>query len=101
MVEGREQDERAILGVARLSKLRGTNEDARFTMLISDNYQGQGLGKELTKRIIEIGRNEKIKNIIAMMSPENDAMQKLCRKVGFTSFDIEPETNMLKAQITL
>ena len=101
VVEGQEQGERAILGVARLSKLRGTNEDARFTMLISDHYQGQGLGKELTKRIIEIGRNEKIKNIIAMMSPENDAMQKLCRKVGFTSFDIEPETNMLKAQITL
>jgi acetyltransferase len=101
VVEGHEQDERAILGVARLSKLRGTNEDARFTMLISDRFQGQGLGKELTKRIIEIGRNEKIKNIIAIMSPENEAMQKLCRSVGFTSFDIEPDTNMLKAQITL
>jgi len=101
VVEGREQDERAILGVARLSKLRGTNEDARFTMLISDKYQGQGLGKELMKRIIQIGRNEKIKNIIAMMSPDNLTMRELCRAVGFTSFDIEPETNMLKAQITL
>jgi len=101
VVDGDEQGERAIFGVARLSKLRGTNEDARFTMLISDHHQGQGLGKELMKRIIQIGRNEKIKNIIAMMSPENDAMQKLCRAVGFTSFDIELETNMLKAQITL
>ncbi len=101
VVEGREQDERAILGVARLSKLRGTNEDARFTMLISDKYQGQGLGKELMKRIIQIGRNEKIKNIIAMMSPDNLTMRELCRAVGFTSFDIEPEMNMLKAQITL
>jgi len=101
VVEGQEQGERAIWGVARLSKLRGTNEDARFTMLISDHYQGQGLGKELMKRIIEIGRNEKIKNIIAMMSPENDAMQQLCRAVGFTDFEVEPETKMLKAQITL
>jgi len=101
VVEGREQGERAIWGVARLSKLRGTNEDARFTMLISDRYQGQGLGKELMKRIIQIGRNEKVKNIIAMMSPENEAMQSLCRSVGFTSFNIEPETNMLKAQIIL
>jgi len=101
VVDGQEKGERSILGVARLSKLRGTDEDARFTMLISDNHQGQGLGKELMKRIIQIGRNEKIKNIIAMMSPENDAMQKLCRAVGFTSFDIEPETNMLRAQITL
>jgi acetyltransferase len=101
VVEGQEQGERAIFGVARLSKLRGTSEDARFTMLISDTYQGQGLGKELMKRIIQIGRNEKIRNIIAMMSPDNEAMQRLCRAVGFTSFDVEPETNMLKAQITL
>jgi acetyltransferase len=101
VVEGMEQGERAILGVARLSKLRGTNEDARFTMLVSDKYQGQGLGKELMKRIIQIGRNEKIKNIIAMMSPDNLIMKELCRAVGFTSFNIEPETNMVKAQITL
>ena len=101
VVDGREQGERAIFGVARLSKLRGTDEDARFTMLISDRYQGLGLGKELMKRIIQIGRNEKIKNIIAMMSPDNLTMQGLCRAVGFTSFEIEPDTNMLKAQITL
>ena len=101
VVDGREQGERAIFGVARLSKLRGTDEDARFTMLISDRYQGLGLGKELMKRIIQIGRNEKIKNIIAMMSPDNLTMQELCRAVGFTSFEIEPDTNMLKAQITL
>jgi len=36
-----------------------------------------------------------------MMSPDNLVMKELCRSVGFTSFDIEPETNMLKAQITL
>ncbi len=101
VVEGQELGERTIFGVARLSKLRGTEEDARFTMLISDRYQGQGLGKELTKRIIQVGRNEKIKNIIALMSPDNLTMQELCRAVGFTSFDIESDTNMLKAQITL
>jgi len=96
-----EKCERAILGVARLSKLRGTDEEARFTMLISDHYQGQGLGKELLTRIIKIGRDEKIKRIIALMSPDNEAMKRLCRAVGFSSFEIDSQNGMLKAQIEL
>ncbi len=100
VVEGEENGEKAIFGVARLSKLRGTNEEARFAMLISDRYQGQGLGKELIQRIVEIGRDEKINRIIAMMSPENTAMRKLVQDVGFTS-EIDPQSGMLKAQIEL
>ena len=102
VVEGEnEQGEKAIFGVARMSKLRGTDEEARFTMLISDAYQGKGLGKELLTRIINIGRDEKIKRIIALMSPENEPMKKLCRKVGFSSFEVDSENGMLKAQIEL
>jgi acetyltransferase len=70
-------------------------------MLISDEYQGQGLGKELLTRIIKIGRDEKIKRIIALMSPDNEAMKRLCRAVGFSSFEIDSENGMLKAQIQL
>ena len=101
VVEGEENGEKAIFGVARLSKLRGTDEEARFTMLISDAYQGMGLGKELLTRIIKIGRDEKIKRIIALMSPENGAMKKLCRVVGFSSFETDSQNGMLKAQIEL
>ena len=96
-----DKGEKVIFGVARLSKLRGRDEEARYTMLISDKYQGQGLGKELMKRIIEIGRDEKVKRIIALMSPKNEPMKKLCRAVGFSSFEIDSENGMLKAQIQL
>jgi len=101
VVEGEENGERLILGVARLSKLRGTDEEARFSMLISDAHQGKGLGKELLTRSIKIGRDEKIKRIIALMSPENEAMRRLCRAVGFSSFEIDSQNGMLKAQIEL
>jgi len=96
-----ERGEKVIYGVARLSKLRGRDEEARYTMLISDNYQGKGLGKELMTRIIKIGRDEKVKRIIALMSPDNEPMKKLCRAVGFSSFEIDSENGMLKAQIEL
>ncbi|MEW6092710.1 MAG: bifunctional acetate--CoA ligase family protein/GNAT family N-acetyltransferase [Chloroflexota bacterium] len=101
VVEGEEGGEKVILGVARLSKLRGTDDEARFTMLISDTWQGKGLGRELLERILQIGRDEKIKRVIALMSPDNDAMIKLCRASGFTSFDIDPQNGMLKVQIEL
>ncbi|GAB4505411.1 MAG: bifunctional acetate--CoA ligase family protein/GNAT family N-acetyltransferase [Anaerolineales bacterium] len=101
VVEGEENGEKAIFGVARLSKLHGTNEEARFSMLISDAYQGKGLGKELLTRIIQIGRGERIKRIIALMSPDNEAMKSLCRKAGFSSFELDTQNGMLKAQIEL
>jgi acetyltransferase len=101
VVEGELNGEKAIFGVARLSKLHGTDEEARFTMLISDAYQGCGLGRELLDRILRIGRKEKIKRILALMSPENDAMEKLCKAAGFTSFEIDPQNGMLKTQIEL
>ena len=99
VVESDMNGEKAILGAARLSKLHGTDEEARFTMLISDAYQGLGLGRELLERILRIGRDERIKRILALMSPENDAMQKLCHAAGFSSFEIDPQNGMLKAQI--
>lgn len=102
VVEGvKKGDQKTIFGVARLSKLRGTDEEARFSMLISDAYQGQGLGKELLTRIIQIGRDEKIKRIFALMAPENEAMKRLCRIAGFSSMEVDSQNGMLKAQIEL
>src|SRR3990170_6732366 len=41
--------ERAITAVARLSKLHGVNQ-GQFSIVVSDQFQGQGLGKELAHR---------------------------------------------------
>lgn len=101
VVEGEENGERAIFGVARLSKLRGEEETARLSMLISDKFQGQGLGKELIHRIIEIGRNEQIKRIIAATSPDNEIFINLCRKAGFSTISRNPQTGMVEAVMNL
>ncbi len=102
VVEGEEAGKQAIFGIVRLSKLRGTDDqEALVTMLISDRYQGKGLGRELLTRLINIGRDEKVKRIIAFISPENNAMKKLCLAVGFTSIVMDPNNGMLKAQIDL
>jgi acetyltransferase len=101
VVEGEENDERAIYAVARLSKFRGEDDEARLSMLVSDRFQGQGLGKELIKRLIDVARNEQIKQIVAGMSPENATMRALCRKVGFSTITTNPATGMVEAVMTL
>lgn len=73
---------RAIFAVARLSKIVGAN-DGRFTMLVSDHYQGMGLGKELLKRLIQIGRDEGLEHITAEMAADNYLTESICRKLGF------------------
>jgi acetyltransferase len=53
-------------------------------MLISDTWQKQGLGTELLKRLVQIGRDEKLTRITADILADNNAMHIVSRKVGFT-----------------
>jgi len=101
VVEGDDNGERAIFGVARLSKLRGEEETARLSMLISDELQGQGLGKELIRRVIDIARNERIKRVIAATSPDNETFINLCRKAKFSTISTNPKTGMVEAVMNL
>ncbi len=75
-------EERKILGVGRLSKLRGVNQ-AEFAVLISDDWQGQGLGSELLKQLVQIGRDEKLDRLSGQILLDNHAMQHICRNIGF------------------
>ena len=73
---------RNILGVARLSRETGTDA-AQFSMLISDNYQRRGLGTELLRKLVRVGREEGLKRITAEILPENLGMQAVCEKLKF------------------
>jgi acetyltransferase len=71
-----------ILGVGRLIKLHPKNE-AEIAILVSDQFQKQGLGIELLRRTVQIARDEKLSNISAEMLRDNLAAQRVFRKVGF------------------
>ena len=72
-----------IIGVGRLIKLRG-GQEAEFAILISDEYQHQGLGKELLSRLVAIGRQEGVKRIVGDILPDNVGMIRVSEQVGFT-----------------
>ncbi|ARV57966.1 acetyl CoA synthetase subunit alpha [Nostocales cyanobacterium HT-58-2] len=94
-----ETEEHEILAVSRLSKLHGTNE-AEFAILVSDRYQCQGVGTELLKRLLQVGRDEQLTLISAEILTENSAMQRVCEKLGFC---IHPtaDASVVRAEIKL
>ena len=77
----KETGEHEILAVGRLRKIDAT--DAELAVLITDEYQGRGLGTELSRRLVEIARAEKLERVIAEILPENIHMQRVCRDLGF------------------
>jgi acetyltransferase len=94
----KKDDERKILGVGRLSKLPEVNE-GEFAVLVSDEWHSQGLGTELLRRLIEIGRVEKLSKISGQMLAENHAMHHVCRRAGFKVVH-DPNSNLFTASYT-
>lgn len=94
-----ENDEPEIMGIGRISKIQWTNH-AEFVILVSDRFQHQGLGKELLRRLIEIGRDEKISTIFGNVLAENQEFIRLVEKFGFRLIPTEREA-ILRAELDL
>jgi acetyltransferase len=88
-----------ILGVGRMMKVHGTN-DAEIAVLVSDNWQGRGLGKELLARLMIVGADEKLTKLTADILPDNRDVMRICEKLGF-SLKHELEDQVVKAEFLL
>jgi acetyltransferase len=78
-----ETGESEILGVGRAMKIHGTTE-AEVAVVISDQWQGRGLGKELLARLLIVGADEKLSKLTADILPDNRGIMRICEKLGFT-----------------
>ncbi len=72
-----------IVAVARLTRILGTN-DAEVAVLVSDQFHGRGLGKELLARLVIVGGDEKLTALKADILPDNRDVMRICEKLGFT-----------------
>jgi acetyltransferase len=88
-----------VLAVGRLSKLHGTNE-AEFAMLVSDRFQCRGLGTELLRRLLQVGRDEHLDQVTAEILFDNSGMQRVCQKLGF-QISRTADRSVVKAEIQL
>ncbi len=94
-----EKHRRRIIGIGRLIKTPRLDE-AEFAILITDGWQGKGLGTVLLKQLVEIGKKEGLTRITAEIIPDNLAMQRASKKSGFT-VDYDADAGGCRAVISL
>ncbi len=71
-----------VVGVARMTKARN-RPVGEYGMIVSDRYQGHGIGKRLLNRMIEVAKAEHLERIVGIVLPENIEMIRLLEKYGF------------------
>ena len=69
-------------------------EEAEFAMLVRDDFQRRGVGTRLLSQLLDFGRDEGIKRVVAYMLPENRGMIEISEKLGF---GMTREEDMVKA----
>ena len=72
-----------IIGVGRMTKIHWT-EEAEVAVVVSDEWQGRGLGRELLARLLLIGADEKLTKLGAEILPDNREIIRICEGLGFT-----------------
>jgi acetyltransferase len=89
-----ETGEPEIIGAGRLIKAHGRPE-AEFSLIITDEFQGKGLGRELLSRLIQVGRDENLRQINGYILPENTGMLRVCEELGFQQHYNKEENIMI------
>ncbi len=90
-------EEEEIIAAGRLTKER-IGDEAEFAILVSDRYQGQGVGTAMLVHLLEIGKQEGVKRVVAYLLSENRGMRAICLKLGFR---LERDGELVKAIIDL
>ncbi|HOJ67710.1 MAG TPA: GNAT family N-acetyltransferase [Candidatus Hydrogenedentes bacterium] len=76
------QSDEDILAICRFVRLPdGKNAD--FAVVVSDLYQGKGIGRLIMEHLIRIAKAEGLERLTGIIHPENTPMLHLCGKVGF------------------
>jgi acetyltransferase len=85
--------EREIIAAGRLIKFyRG--QEAEFTILVSDAYQGYGLGSEMLRRLVDIGKQEGLKRVYGNIVGDNTNMLRVTERQGFKLVGQEADGRM-------
>jgi len=88
-----------IIGIGRLSKLRGKNE-AELAVLVDDRFQHQGMGTELYRRLIAVAREEKLERVVSTILSDNREMLAIVQKLGF-KLEADMEEGTILAELKL
>ena len=81
------------VGVARYVK-EGCSDEAEFAIVLSDDWQGRGLGTSLLASLVAAAKNHGVRRLVGTTLSENAGMLALGRKLGF-KLAIDPRSAMI------
>jgi len=70
------------IGVARYAP-GGTESTAEFAVVVADNWQGHGIGRELMRHLFIVAEDAGFKRIEGAVLKANSQMLRFCRELGF------------------
>jgi L-amino acid N-acyltransferase YncA len=75
---------------------QGCADEAEFAIVLSDDWQGHGLGGVLLSSLIAKARQRGVRRLIGTTMSDNDGMLALARKLGFSLAigEVRSETNL-------
>jgi RimJ/RimL family protein N-acetyltransferase len=73
-----------IVGSVRLARnpLTPTSPDAEAAVVVRDDFQGEGLGTELMRRLVLLAKQMRVKTIVAIFQPDNEGAIRLFRELN-------------------
>ena len=92
-------DDRRIVAVATLVKSPQKSE-GEVAVLITDDCQRQGLGKELIRRLIGFAQDEGLRRVVASTMLDNLGMSAVFEKLGF-QLSTDFEEQLVNATLSL
>lgn len=86
----KENDKKWILGVARLIVDPMKKDECEFALVVTDEWQRQGLGSRFLDYLIEIAKDKKLTKITGVVLKDNYPMITLCREKNFRFLEGDP-----------
>jgi acetyltransferase len=94
-----ETGEHEIIAAGLLNRLYGGHE-VEFSLVVRDEFQRRGLGTEILRQLVAIGRVEQMRCISAVILPQNHGMLRICEKLGFHTYYAEAD-RVMHAELAL
>jgi RimJ/RimL family protein N-acetyltransferase len=76
------EDPDVFYGVGRFVRLREDPETAEVAVVVADHLQGQGLGRELGRRLADEARERGVKRFSATLLGDNQAAHRLMESIS-------------------
>ncbi|MEM3377406.1 MAG: bifunctional acetate--CoA ligase family protein/GNAT family N-acetyltransferase [Candidatus Bathyarchaeia archaeon] len=86
-----QQDSRKIVGAGSLI-VKPDGKSGEFAVVVSDEWQGLGLGSKLMDHLIMIARDMRLEWIFGYVLSNNYKMLRMCAKMGFSLEPLDEET---------